>query len=59
MRVVESFQDSGGGVNMTQGVTRASLNPVLGCVIPLGSERWRNQPKMAQQNINPIKKKDN
>jgi len=37
MRVVESFQDSEGGVKMTQGVARASRNPVLRCVIPLGS----------------------
>ncbi len=38
MRVVESFQDSEGGVNLSQGVARASLNPVLSCVIPLGSD---------------------
>ena len=37
MRVVESFQDSEGGVNMTQGVARVSRNPVLRCVIPPGS----------------------
>jgi len=37
MRVVESFQDSEDGGQMIQGVARASLNPVLRCVIPPGS----------------------
>ena len=50
MRVVESFQDSEDGWKMTQGVARASLNPVLGCMIPPGLRTLAKSAQDASRN---------
>ena len=54
MRLVESFRDSEGGVNMTPGIARVSLNPEAGCMIPPRSRVLAKSAQDASANITNI-----